>query len=133
MYGITIINLHLQINTNGYIRIARDVQGHGNGPIYGQFPSGDGVPLLAPYNSDIDFGAYTPGFLSYRLDTTPDILARATDAVLGIRQYAQERPDFLATWTLIVTWHEAVFHDYEGADGQVVSLQTTHSSHDSRS
>ena len=125
--------MHLQINTNGYIRFGPDDQGHGIGTLYGQFPSAGAVPALAPYNSDIDFVAYTPGFLSYRLDTTPDILARATDAVLGIRQYAQERPNFLATWTLIVTWHDAVFYDYQGADPEIVSLQTTHSSHDSRS
>ena len=59
-------------------------------------------------DDDIDFTAYTPGFNSYRLDSTPEILARATDAVMAIRQYAQEVPDFQATWTLIVTWHDAV-------------------------
>ena len=66
--------------------------------------------MIAPFYGDVDFNSYTPGFHSYRLDSTPEILARATDAVMAIRQYAQEVPDFQAAWTLIVTWHDAVLY-----------------------
>ena len=80
---------------------------------------------LPPFNSDIDLTAYTPAFLSYRQDSTPEILARATDAVLAIRQYAQELPDFQATWTSVVTWHDVVFYGAAITDPQAVSLKTT--------
>ena len=75
---------------------------------------------IKPFGSHINFEQYTPGFHSYRVDTTPEILARATDAVMAIRQYAQELPDFQATWTLTVTWHDAV-QDGAGSDevGQI--------------
>ena len=77
---------------------------------------------ISPFNDDIDFRLYTPGFISYREDSTPEILTRATDAVMAIRQYAQELPDFQTTWTLIVTWHEAVKF---GSDATAVSLKIT--------
>ena len=77
---------------------------------------------MAPFNANIDFTQYTPGFNSYKQDTTPATLARATDAVMAIRQYAQELPDFQATWTLTVTWHEAVKF---GSDTTDVSLKIT--------
>ena len=86
------------------------------------FPSRGRVPLIAPFNAEVDFGGYEPGFLSYRVDTTPDILSRATDAVMAISVYAQELPDFQATLTVIVTWHEAGYFRAIPNDLQVVSL-----------
>ena len=77
---------------------------------------------IAPFNADIDFSQYTPGFNSYKQDSTPATLAQATDAVMTIRQYAQELPDFQATWTLTVTWHKAVKY---GSDTTEVSLKIT--------
>ena len=80
------------------------------------------IAVNSPFNDHIDFSQYTPGFLSYREDSTPEILARATDAVTAIRQYAQELPDFQATWTFVVTWHEAVRFE---SDSTEVSLKIT--------
>ena len=96
------------------------------GMLYDSLPSTVGIPLLAPYNAEIDFTHYDPAFLSYRQDTSPEILSRATDAVMAISQYAQELPDFEATWTLTVTWHDAVFYDAILADPQVVSSKIMH-------
>ena len=93
------------------------------------FPSRDRVPLIAPFNADVDFGGYEPGFLSYRLDTTPAILSRATEAVMATSAYAHELPDFQATLTVIVTWHDAGFFRANPNDPRVVSLKITHCSH----
>ena len=99
----------MQINTNGYLVIGPDENVH-DLSIKGPFPSINQVAAIAPFNSDINVSGYSPGFLSYRLDTTPAVLARATDAVMAIGQYAQELPHFHATWTLVVTWHDAAFY-----------------------
>ena len=80
----------------------------------------------------MNFKYYAPAFLSYRQDTTPEILARATDAVMAIRKYAQELPDFQATWTFIATWHDSVPFGAIIADPQAVSLKTTFCSHAAR-
>ena len=96
------------------------------------FPAFYGVPVLAVYNSDINFKDYDPGFLSYRQDITPEILARATDAVMGIRKYAQELPDFQTTWTFIATWHDSVPFGAAIADPQAVSLNMMLCSHAAR-
>ena len=104
-----------------------------NGIIHGLFPSSSKRPAVAPFNSDIDFQSYETGFLSYRLDSTAETKSLATDAVMAIRQYAQELPDFEATRTFVVTWHDAVFYGAEATDPRVVSLQLTHSSHDAGS
>ena len=101
---------------------------------YIALPLGTPYPhsVLAIYNSDINFNYYAPAFLSYRQDTTPEILARATDAVMAIRKYAQELPDFQATWTFIATWHDSVPYGAVIADPQAVSLKTTFCSHAAR-
>ena len=78
--------------------------------------------IIAPFSADTDFSQYDPAFYSYREDTTPAILARATDVVMAINQYAQELPDFQVIWTLIVTWHDAVLYD---SDSTEVSLKIT--------
>ena len=93
------------------------------------FPSEDRLPAIAVFNADIDFSNYEPGFLSYRVYTTPEMLARATDAVMAIRQYAQELPNFQATWTSVVTWHDTVPFNTAIPDPPAVSLKMTLCSH----
>ena len=105
----------------------------GNGVLRNPFPSASQRPAVAPFNVDIDFDAYRAGFLSYRLDSTAETKSLATDAVMAISQYAQELPDFEATRTFVVTWHDAVFYEAEATDPRVVSLQITHSPHDAGS
>ena len=122
------MNLHLQINSNGYLVFGPETLLH-DGRIHSLFPSENQIPLIALYNSDIDFTEYSEGFISYRLDATPDILAQATDIVMGIRQYAQELPNFQATWTLIVTWHDAVFYGAASTKPRVVSFKIMHNAH----
>ena len=109
---------HNPSNAQGYIAL----------PLDSPYPHS----VLAIYNSDINFFYYAPAFLSYRQDTTPEILARATDAVMAIRKYAQELPDFQATWTFIATWHDSVPYGAVIADPQAVSLNTTFCSHAAR-
>ena len=110
--------------------------GHDPGAALGyidlSFPSEYQESALAIFNSNINFKYYAPAFLSYRQDTTPEILARATDAVMAIRKYAQELPDFQATWTFIATWHDSVPYGAVIADPQAVSLKTTFCSHAAR-
>ena len=88
-------------------------------------------PIIAPFNADIDFLEYEPAFLSYRMDTSPEILTRATDAVMSITQYAQELPNFQAARAFVATWHDVVFLDalYLPPNPRLVSLKITHSSH----
>ena len=110
--------------------------GHDPGVVLGymdvSFPSDYQDSALAIFNSHINFEYYEPAFLSYRQDTTTEILARATDAVMAIRKYAQELPDFQATWTFIATWHDSVPYGAIIADPQAVSLKTTFCSHAAR-
>ena len=122
----------MQINSNGYLVFGPDHQ-VGDRMIRGPFPSINQVAAIALFNCDIDFNAYSPGFLSYRLDTTPAVLTRATDAVMAIGQYAQELPDFQASWTLVVTWHAAAFYGGVEVNQTEVSVQIKHCSHACRS
>ena len=118
----------MQINTNGYLVFGPDHH-VGDRMIKGPFPSINQVAAIAPFNCDINLSAYSPGFLSYRLDTTPAVLTRATDAVMAIGQYAQELPDFQASWTLVVTWHDAAFYGKDEVNQTEVSVPLTHCSH----
>ena len=93
-----------------------------NGIIFLRVNNNSENAVIAPFKDDTNYAQYTLGFHSYRQDTTPETLTRATDAVMGIRQYAQELPDFQATWTLIVTWHDAVLIN---SDSTEVSLKIT--------
>ena len=118
----------MQVNDNGFLSFGYDVT-EDEAMIHGPLPAAIQVPAIAPFNADINFGAYSPSFLNYHIDTSPEILSRATNAVMAIRQYAQELPDFQATWTFAVTWHDAVFYGASPTDPQVVSLKMTHCSH----
>ena len=117
--------MHLQINTNGYLVIGT-VTADEDIALSGPFPSRSQVAAIAPFNSDMDITAYPAGFISYRLDATPAILAQATDAVMAIGQYAQELPTFQATWTLVLTWHDVVAYGASGIDSTTVSVKISH-------
>ena len=100
-----------QVNHNGIITTSGPFYTYTSSP----FPLSTGNPGIAPYWTDTDISNRNnvqDSAIYYRQDTSNDILERATAEVLDT--YADEVPNFRATWTLVATWHRVTFYGNNG-------------------
>ena len=78
------------------------------------FPLSNNNPSISAYWADIDpenIYNLAEAAVYYRQSTDATLLQRATDEVL--ETFADQVPEFQATWIMIVTWHRLVFFGYE--------------------